>query len=315
MSKISIFGGLLLAIHFGTCAFGQAPGSTSSEHVFVGILDDNRHEVANWEPGPARRRMVRIAFEKTAKGWETVPSDSTSIPQTVRWTVVFDGRSLGRIQTEDSKLPSGEIDRESDYNARIQEIVTDAEKVPVVGKPASKFAPLGEADGPSRARRPLVVVSKPNFTDPDGWKRIASPPGEVSILLRDSFRRDFSQVVRCKDEKIVKRNWRFPDSALSFPVAYASGNGTFLVETDLDAGNCGYIDDPNDPLSDPWFFVDADGKVKRIGSFLYLLDAGDYDNDGRSELIFGLNQPEDTDGFVLYDADLNKRAELTWAYH
>jgi len=315
MSKISVFGGLLFTIHLGTCAFGQVPISTSSEHVFVGILDDNRHEVANWESGPAQRRVVRIAFEKTAKGWVTVPSASTSVPQTMRWTVAFDGRCLGRIQTADSKLPSGEIDRESDYNARIQEIVTDADKVPVVGNPAARFAPLGETDGTNKARRPLVVVSKPNFTDPDGWKRIASPPGKVPILLRDSFRRDFPHVVRCEDEKIVKRNWQFPDSALSFPVAYASGKGAFLIETDLDAGDCGYIDDPNDPLSNPWFFVDADGKVNRIGSFLYLLDAGDYDSDGRSEVIFGLNQPEDTDGFILYDADLNKRAELTWAYH
>jgi hypothetical protein len=158
-------------------------------------------------------------------------------------------------------------------------------------------------------------VSKPNFSDPDGWRRIASPPDEITNLLRDSFRRDFPHVVRCKDEKVVQRSWQFPDSVLSFPVAYASNRGSFLVKSSLDAGHCGYVDDPNDPLSEPWFFVDADSKVKRIGSFLYLLDAGDYDNDGRSEVIFGLNQPEDTDGFILYDADLNKCAEIVWTYH
>lgn len=315
MPKTLMFGCLLFAVQLGTCAFGQVPESTSSDHVFVGILDDNRHEVADWEPGPARRRLVRIAFEKTAKGWVTVPSNSTSIPQTMQWTVVFDGRCLGRIQTKDSKLPSGEIDRESDYNARIQEIVTDTDKVPVVGKPASRFAPLGEADGPSRARRPLVTVSKPNCADPDGWKRIARPPNEISAIVLRSFRTEFPRVTRCNEEKIIEHHWRFPDSALSFPVAYRSAKGAFLVETELNAGDCGYADDPNDPLSAPWFFVDSDGEAKRIGSFLYLLDAGDYDGDGRSEVIFGLNRPEDTDGFVLYDADFNKRAELTWEYH
>jgi hypothetical protein len=36
---------------------------------------------------------------------------------------------------------------------------------------------------------------------------------------------------------------------------------------------------------------------------------------GRSELIFGVNQPEDCDGFVLYDANLNKRAGFMWSYN
>jgi hypothetical protein len=46
-----------------------------------------------------------------------------------------------------------------------------------------------------------------------------------------------------------------------------------------------------------------------------LLDAGDYDNDGSSELIFFLSQPEDTDGFVLFDGRSRKQASLTWTYH
>jgi hypothetical protein len=46
-----------------------------------------------------------------------------------------------------------------------------------------------------------------------------------------------------------------------------------------------------------------------------LLDAGDYDDDGRSELIFFLSQPEQTDGFILFDADLRKQASLLWTYH
>jgi hypothetical protein len=83
----------------------------------------------------------------------------------------------------------------------------------------------------------------------------------------------------------------------------------------LNAGECGYVDDPNNADSSPWFFVSADGHARRIGSFMSLLDAGDYDNEGRSEVIFILEQPEDTEGFVLFDADMHKAASLLWTYH
>jgi hypothetical protein len=122
-------------------------------------------------------------------------------------------------------------------------------------------------------------------------------------------------VDRCENEKVVQRNWEFPDSALVLSVAYASNKRSFLVEAALDAGNCGLINDSNDPLSDPWFFVAAGGTLRRIGSFMSFLDVGDYDNDSRSELVFFLSQPEDTDGFVLYDATLGKPVTLTWTYH
>jgi hypothetical protein len=46
-----------------------------------------------------------------------------------------------------------------------------------------------------------------------------------------------------------------------------------------------------------------------------LLDAGDYDNDGKSELVFFVTQGENTDAFVLFDASLQKQASLTWHYH
>lgn len=113
----------------------------------------------------------------------------------------------------------------------------------------------------------------------------------------------------------MQNNWKFPDTSLSFPVTYASNEGTFLVESNLNAGDCGYVDDPNDAGSSPWFFVTADGHARRVGSFMSLLDAGDYDNEGRSKVIFILEQPEDTEGFVLFDADMHKEASLLWVYH
>ncbi len=43
-------------------------------------------------------------------------------------------------------------------------------------------------------------------------------------------------------------------------------------------------------MDDPWFFVDTKKAVTYLDSGLWLVDAGDYDNDGKSELIFSINR-------------------------
>jgi hypothetical protein len=220
------------------------------------------------------------------------------------WTIAFDGRTLGQVESQ--------VDSDEGLTA-VQTILTSADGIPSVGPPSQEFAGL-MADGPTKIRRPLVAVSKPCFHDPDGWKR-TKLPNEIAGVVRKAFRREFPHVDRCKDEKAVERNWKFPDSALALPIAYGSNKHSFLVKASLNAGDCGYVDEPDDPLSDPWFFVAADGTVRRIGSFMSLLDAGDYDNDGKSELVFFLTQGENTDGFVLFDATLERQAALTWHYH
>ena len=169
--------------------------------------------------------------------------------------------------------------------------------------------------GPSRGRRPLVVVSQPNTADPDGWKRLDSAPEDVAQSVRQVFRKQFPHVSLCKDEEIIRKKWNYPDSAIRILATYGSNKGSLLIETDLNDGGCTYVDDPNDPGSAPWFLVTQDGQIRRIGSFMTLLDAGDYDNDGMSELIFQYNRPEDIDGFLLFDAKLHKRAEILWTYH
>jgi hypothetical protein len=291
--------------------FAQTAKPASTERVLIGILDDAREEMVNWKPGVAGDRIIRPAFEKTKKGWHKV--EPSSIPAQINWTVAFDGRSLGLIASK--AIPNGSKPKEgsSRYLTAVQAIVTPATSTPSVGAPSEKYSPL--ATGPTKGRRPLVVVSKPYTSDPDGWKRLSQPPEAIASLLREAFRKDFPHANRCKEEKIVQHNWKFPDSALNFPTTYASNKDTFLVESNLSAGDCGYVDDPNDADSSPWFFVTADGHARRIGSFMSLLDAGDYGNEGGSEVIFILEQPEDTEGFVLFDADMRKAASLLWVYH
>lgn len=292
---------ILFFFFLGGVLLAQTAPSISADIVYVGILDDDRKEMANWKPGVAQHRVVRPAFEKIGSVWTAV----SSIPQLMTWTIAFDGKNMGPVRSATMSRPK---------SLTLEQSVVEPAAVPIIGSPSQDFAGL-MAIGPGKVRRPMVLVSKPYTHDPDGWKRLSIPTSEVAALVRKAFRKEFPKVDRCKDEEIVEHDWNFPDSALSLPIAYRSNKNSFLVQTKLDAGDCGYVDDPHDPLSRPWFFISAGGEVRRIGSFMSLLDAGDYDNDGNSELIFFLSQPEDTDGFILFDRELNERVRLSWSYH
>ena len=276
--------------------------TSKSEPIYVGFLDDAREEMANWKSGVAGQRVIRPAFEKSAEGWKSL--DAAALPARMKWTVTFDGKNLGTVESEANPKRVLTIS---------QTILTPASAVPSIGTPSQEFAGL-MVYGPGKMRRPLIVVSKPYFSDPDGWKR-TKPPSEILAAVRKAFRHDYPHVNRCKDEEIVARDWKFPDKALTFPVAYMSNKHSFLMQAQMDAGDCGWVDGEDDPQSDPWFFVSDAGVVRRIGSFMALLDAGDYDNDSKSEVVFFLSQGENTDGFVLFDAAFQKHVSLLWSYH
>ncbi|MGA3080593.1 MAG: hypothetical protein ABSD44_04335 [Terracidiphilus sp.] len=310
----------ICVLFLSTALSAQTSPTKCTSKIYVGILEDAREEMVNWKPGVAQQRLIRPAFEKDCKGWHDVTS--STIPPDLTWTVAFDGRNIGKVRGQAVPIDNNALDQDSTdpnedrsigYLTFVQTIVSPAATIPSIGSPSELYGPMGI--GPTEGRRPLVVVSAPNVSDPDGWKPIPKPSDKIAALVRSAFRREFPHVDRCKEEEVVQKDWKFPDSRLAFPAVYASNKNTFLVETSLNAGDCGYVDDPNDPLSNPWFFVSVNGHIRRIGSFISLLDAGDYDNDGKSELIFMVNEPEDFDGFALYDANLRKQGSLIWSYH
>ncbi len=286
----------------GSGISGETLPTSPRDGVLIGFLDDKREELVNWEPGPASERVIRPAFEKTSSEWRQV--DVSSLSARNRWTIAFDGKNLGQVESQPDK--TGGL-------TQFETILASPSTLPEVGVSSERFAGI-LVNGPGKVRRPLVAVSKPYFRDPDEWKR-AKLPTETSALIRAAFRRDYPHVDRCKEETIAERDWTFPDSALNLPVVYASNKHSFLVEAVLNAGECGWVDEPDDPESAPWFFVSSGGEVRRIGSFMELLDAGDYDNDGLSEVIFFLSQGENTDGFVLYYDTFKKSVNFSWHYH
>jgi hypothetical protein len=146
-------------------------------------------------------------------------------------------------------------------------------------------------------------------------KRTQLPPN-VLVAVRANFRKEFHRESCTDDKDPVVHDRHSKDSDLWVTSAHGSNQGSFLVETEIKRGACDeYIDDRDDPFADQWFFVSKDLTFRRPGGFLELLDAGDYDGDRKSEVIFFLTQPEETDGYVLFYDDFQKQVENTWTYH
>jgi len=218
---------LVCVMLLGIALSAQTSSDNTNGRVYIGVLDDAREEMIDWKAGVAQQRIIRPAFEKAAMGWKQV--DTASLPAHMKWTIAFDGKNLGEVETQAGSEEGFTL---------VQHILTPASSVPTVGSPSQQFAGL-MAVGPTKVRRPLIAVSKPNFQDPDGWKT-TKLPDEIAGSVRAAFRREYPHVDRCKDEQAVERNWKFPDSALSFPIAYASKKHSFIVKASLNAGDCGW---------------------------------------------------------------------------
>jgi len=286
--------------------------SSADEKVYVGILDDAREEIWHGKTGVIEQRVVMPMFEKSSSEWKSVTHFTL---RDVKWTIAFDGKNLGQVESQ--ALSVEDADQiNSKFSRAKQSILTPTAEVPTVGNPSHRFTGVTALFGLATVRRPLVVVSKPYYRDPDGWKRTQLPE-EIARLVREGFRRQYPHVDRCKDEKIVERNWKFPDSALTLPTAYGSSKNSFLVAVSLNAGDCGWGGRPDDPLDSfvhQWFFVAADRSARRIGGFDEFLDAGDYDNDGSAKVIFFSARSENSDAYDLLYDNFRKKVDVEIGY-
>ena len=95
--------------------------------------------------------------------------------------------------------------------------------------------------------------------------------------------------------------------------AYASRLGSIVARLHLDAIDCQDTEAGFD-IDDPWFFVNATRTVKYLDSGIWLVDAGDYDNDRRSELIFSINR-ENEGGYDIWYENFKKHATFKFGYH
>jgi len=247
--------------------------------------------------GQKPQAVVRVAFRGEGGRWVAFPGDIAAIgqlPAKVAWTVAFDGQARGRL---DSASPPQWLA----YADLGLQFLLPGSTPPRIGAPAAAY---DQWDSDTPVRRPLVLVSGPHVEDPDRWK--PAPP-DAALLQRGtaSFRAQLAQ---------ENQSLAADMASLQLMKSYRSAKGEFLLSF-LVQGKAPPPDEvPGPEWSPHWFVAGASGAMRFLGNELLLIDAGDYDGDGRSELVFRKSS-YDYDGYVIYFDDFAKSAEFGWNYH
>lgn len=312
MNEIGRLPWLLAAVAFVLCVQGLDSHDRPEVHnpkTIVGVLED----VPGAYAGQSDFRAVRVVFQKVGDEWNPFPNDCRTLdclttvtanyPAKATWTIAFDGKNIGQVQTRDPKTFSF-------YSSIGLEDVVSGNSVPTVGKRSLEYS--GFLSTP--VYRPLVAVSQPNFHDPQEWKP-AVLPTEIATGLRQEFRKRFPNVSNCRnpDENSL-RPWPYTDADIRFAKVYRSNDNEILSSVLLDSWRCDGPSDDGSAFDLQWYLVDPDGTTRFIGSGMRLLDAGDYDRDGRSELIFIIDG-YDLGGYELFYDEFAKHAVFKFSYH
>ena len=310
MKKL-IFLSLLLSF-YGLPVVGSHLMADSDDLLYVGVLENIKPEDQSESSFFACPR-VRVAFVKKSGKWSEMPlvGDEKSLkttneqyPDSVKWTVVFDGKKLGNIE---SKKTSKDLPWYSWVG--LQKIVSNG-VVPQTKIGADNFY----YDEGSSKSRPLILTSAPNFSDPDGWKPSKPTPNEEKSAIAE-FRKIVPYMINCKsvnDEKAI--NVPYPDSNLIFSQSYRSKKGVLITDCQLDKYDYKCDGPTPDEILGHWFALWPDGKTKYLGTNIQPMDAADLDKSGESEWVFHCDQ-ENEDGYILYYENFAKSVTFFWNYH
>ena len=298
---VSIVGAATLAV---AC---QARFVRTDRPVLVGALEDVPGRFTN-EPNS---RKVRVLFRKSGDEWQAFESNCpdqeclktapSSFPRAVTWTVAYNGRNLGVVNAETPNT----FDTYS--HVGLQTIAAGT-RVPTIGERSLEYAGyLGEP-----IYRSLVTTSGPSLRDPDGWRHTILSQQTVGSMRR-AFRAKFPNVDNCTtpDENIARR-WDYSDADIRIGDARTSNKDWTVATISLNDYRCD--GPPEAPYVDQLFSVDPAGRVALIGSEMRYLDAGDYDDDGRSEVMVSI-AGDNRGGYALFFDEFARHATFEFNYH
>jgi hypothetical protein len=295
------------AVVFSTTAQKRVPAPVPEPSVILGVLEDIPAET-----GEPDLRAVRAIFQKLGDEWIPFPAQAqsyrdlqslpASYPKQLTWTIIFNGHSLGTVTAETPSV------FRSNSQIGIQEITSD-DPVPVVGEKSTAYSGFRETP----IYRPLIALSLPNFTDAEMWKPAQLSPAIITTA-RQLFRARFPKVSNCVNSEAKATAWPYNDEDIKILKTYASNKQVSLIELSLTGWACDTVANYGGPFDSQWYAADASGNLSFLGADMGLVDTGDYDNDGSSELLFSI-EGRSLAGYRLFYRNLTRSAEFVFNFH
>lgn len=291
--------GRIIAALFAVLAAPAWTESAWAEPTALGVLEDRPGATDN-------SRALRLAFWNDGTTWRAfsdcggacADARETTFAATTNWTIGFDGDDLGEVTTY------APIATWTGYEAGRQLVRGQA---PSIGDRNTDYA--GYMGRP--ILRPLIANALPRVRDPERWHR-APPSGVTRAALRRHFRAENRNVQNCAAPGSPLAPWSYADGAIEILKTYQSARGAELWQVQLRGYLC---DGPAPPVFlDQWYLLTPRGAAANLGYGMELVDAGDYDNDGVSELIFAIGR-YNRGGYQLFTSDLSQRATFEFSFH
>jgi len=274
--------------------------AVASEPVLLAALEEPQCKEAGG-------RVVRPLFRRDQKQWiplDTKEQAAAFLPKKARWFATLDNKNLGAILSVDSgNVPSPAWTYPRDY----WHVVPQGQFLPSAPNPNGEFA--GWCAPPKN--RPLALTSNATISDPEAWSKLPASTKDIDSLM-PAFKASFKGAALCIDSAGKSKPYRLRagDVRVITHLAARDGSQLFALQLGSKAFECN--SELGEAMSARWFTVNSD--VRYVGSDLSLLDASDYDGDGKTEFLFwysGYNR----DGYVLFSEHFRQRAEFTWNYH
>lgn len=279
--------------------------NTVTTSPIVGVLEERAGATTDEAP----RHVVRALFHKGATGWESYDPNcsdeaclTTSVanfPRETTWTISNNGQSLSEVTATTPSAWALYAD------VGQQELAADAQP-PTLGERSNDFA-----DAATPLHRPLVATSPGAFADPQSW---ASAPAtaEAQLALRQAFVAQFTGVTNCANATTPPQPRTYTEADIEVSQTFASSAGWRIATARLVDYGCD--GPPENAYAEQTFAISPTNDVRLLGEGYRFLDAGDFDADGQSEVIFAISQ-YNTGGYALFANDFAQNAVFDFSYH